>query len=138
MKYVPSILVKSSDLTVKDDEGVEHRPHEGEWVRFRKSVPMSVMRLATAANRIGDLDDDASEEELSHAAEEYGQVSEELIDALARQILNWNWTDEHWEPLPTPSDGEAFRDVLWNLEDYEVAWLMEHMSDGARVEKNSS
>ena len=51
MKYVPSFMVKDEDapLVLKDEEGNEHRPHEGEWVRFRQGVPMKVMRLSTMA-----------------------------------------------------------------------------------------
>jgi hypothetical protein len=140
MKYIPSFVVRDEDapMILVDEEGNEHKPHEGEWVRFRVSVPMAVMRLSTMASQVGDLGDDASEEEVANAVQEYGQITDGLIDALQRQILNWNWTDQHWKKYPTPADRVAFRKVLEDLEDYEVGWLMEHMSDGAKLRKNSS
>ena len=55
---------------------------------------------------------------------------------LTRQILDWNWTDEWGDPHPRPSDRDAFVEVLWDLDDVELAWLQEHHTDGATASKN--
>lgn len=157
-KYIPSIKVLSDDLVVIDEEGNEHRPHEGEWVVFRKGVPLSVMRVARRAANAQDFEElteedlaKLSEAERSHyererreMAAEIGDLSEDLIHMLARQILDWSWTSEVWSdelddfvPYPRPRDNrEAFVETLWNMEDYERDWLQEHMTDGANAPKN--
>lgn len=131
-KYVPTVQVASDDLVVLDDEGQEHRPHEGEWVRFRRSVPLRVMRMVA---RFGELD----EADLEEQTAEYGAAAEELIAVLARQIVDWSWTDEESVPLPRPrTERAAFVEALWDLENYELRWLQEHLGDGAKVPNGSS
>ena len=136
-KYVPTFQAASDDLVVLDEEGNEHRPHEGEWVRFRKGVPMSIMRLVAKAAQIEDLPDDAGEAEREAATLQYAEVSEGIVKALAHQVYAWSWTDDDYAPLPSPrEDREAFVECLWQLEDYEIAWLQEHLTDGANISKN--
>ena len=131
-KYVPTIQVASDDLVVLDDEDQEHRPHEGEWVRFRQSVPLRVMRMVA---RFGELDGADVDEQTA----EYGAAAEELIAVLARQIVDWSWTDEEGEALPRPrADRAGFVETLWDLENYELRWLQEHLGDGAKVPNASS
>lgn len=136
-KYVPEFTVPADDLVVVDEDGNEHHPHEGEWVRFRKGVPMSIMRLVASAAQIEEVPDGAPDALREAAAIEYARVSEGIVKALARQIRDWNWTDEDYQPLPRPvADHEAFVETLWNLDDYELAWLQEHLTDGAALSKN--
>lgn len=134
-KFIPTILVTSDDLVVFDEEGNEHRPHEGEWVRFRKSVPMAVMRIMTEAATVRDVDAEVNDDD---QVSRYAGLIDHLVDILARQITDWNWTDEDYRRLPKPRAGkEQFRDTLYSLEDYEWAWLQAHMGDGSKLEKNS-
>lgn len=135
-KYVPSFVAHSDDMVLTDEDGNEQHPHAGEWVRFRKGVKMSVMRLVARATGLHDLPDDATPEQQAEMGAEYVEVSEGIIRAIRGQVLDWNWTDEDWEPMPRPADSEAFTETLWNLADYEIAWLQQHMSDGASVPKN--
>lgn len=127
-KFVPAIVVQSDDLVVLDDDGNEYRPHAGEWVRFRRSVPLSIMRAMTQAAAISSLGDDAP------AEVEAALIA--LVDAIAGQVLDWSWTDFDWCPYPKPADRAAFVEVLWNLDDYELRWLQAHIADGAKLEKN--
>ena len=131
-KYVPSIVVPSDDLVIVDDEGKEHRPHAGEWVRFRKGMPLSIMRAMTGAAELANIGENMTPGQAGDAQ----ALLADLIDAIAQQILDWNWTDADWQPHPRPADAAAFREVLWRLEDYEMKWLQSHLADGAKVEKN--
>jgi len=131
-KFVPSVLVPSDDLVVVDDESNEQQPHAGEWVRFRKGVPLSIMRAMTGATALSELGEGMTPEQAGDAQ----ALLTDLIDAIAHQILDWNWTDEDWQPYPRPADHAAFVDVLWQLEDYEMRWLQSHLADGAKVAKN--
>lgn len=125
-KYVPIMRVPSDSLVFTDDEGQEHRPHEGEWVVFKRGVPMKVMRVAQRAGQINTSD----------PAQAAGLI-EALVGILAQQIVDWNWTDVDYEALPRPRDDpEGFAEALWGLESYEIAWLQEHMLDGANLSKN--
>lgn len=150
-KYVPSIKVPSDDLVVIDDEGNEHHPHQGESVLFRKGVPLRVMRVmrrVTNVPEFEELDEEALaklserereryERKQQEVTEQYGELSEELIRVLVRQILDWDWTDEWGDPLPRPeTDREAFVEALWDLDDAELTWLQEHYTDGATASKN--
>ncbi len=130
MKYVPSITVPSDDLIVVDDEGNEHKPHEGEWVRFKKRLPYALVRLVWGNEDLSDLE--ADERFRRRMAR-----GEEIVQALQRQIVDWNWTDEHGQPLPKPDERELFLDALRWLSPDEVTWLMGHVMDGAMPEKNS-
>ena len=123
-KFVPSLVVKSDDLVVQDDEGTEYHPHAGEWVRLRRSVSLRSVRVAQLAQ-------ETSEED----AASYAAVVESLIGILKRQILDWNWTDENSEPMPQPGVPE-FEEALWDLENYELNWLQSHLADGATVSPN--
>jgi hypothetical protein len=132
-KYIPSILVESDDITVTDEDGNEHHPHEGEWVRFRRGVPLSVIRKMSKAALLEELWREGSAESIAQMDDILGDV----IEALHRQILDWSWTDTGWQPLPKPrADKAVFREALGNLEDFEMAWLQEHFADGAEVPKN--
>jgi len=131
-KFIPSIVVRSDDLIVTDDEGNEHKPHEGEWVRFRKGVPLGTLRAMSQGGRLVELGENVTPD----VAEEIGDILAGMLDALAHQILDWTWTDEDWEPLPKPKDKAAFRTALSRIEDYEMAWLQEHYADGAKVSPN--
>lgn len=126
-KYVPTVKVMSDDLVVVDEEsGQEHRPHEGEWVIFKRGVPMKVMRVAQRAGKVN------TEDPTQAIA-----LVEALVGILAQQIVDWNWTDVDYEALPRPrTDPEGFADALWGLESYEISWLQEHMLDGANLSKN--
>ena len=123
-KFVPSLVVKSDDLVVQDDEGTEYHPHAGEWVRLRRSVSLRSVRVAQLAQRT------SAEDVASYAA-----LIEALIGILKRQILDWNWTDENSEPMPKPG-APGFEEALWDLENYELNWLQSHLADGANVSPN--
>ena len=123
-KFVPSLVVKSDDLVVQDDEGTEYHPHAGEWVRLRRSVSLRSVRVAQLA-----------QETSAEDAASYAAVVESLIGILKRQILDWNWTDENSEPMPQPGVPE-FEEALWDLENYELNWLQSHLADGATVSPN--
>ncbi len=101
-KFIPTFVQASDDLVVKDDEGIEHHPHAGEWVRFRRDVPWRMVRIAP------DMPNS-----------EYCPL---IIGLLTRQIIDWNWTGDDGQPLPQPGDS-AFVDRLWDLGDYEREWL---------------
>jgi len=157
-KYVPSVRVPSDDLVLIDEEGNEHRPHEGEWVVFRKGVPLRVMRIMRRvmdARQFEELPEEDLDKlsagerarydrEREAAMAEYAELSEDLIGVLARQILDWSWTSEEWSeelddfvPHPRPRDNRAgFLDALWDLSEDERNWLQEHMTDGATAPKN--
>jgi len=131
-KFIPSIVVRSDDLVVTDEEGNEHKPHEGEWVRFRSGVSLGTVRQMNRASRLADLGDTMTPE----LAAEVDDILAGVLGALEHQIIDWSWTDADWQPLPRPKDGQPFRDALANLENYEMAWLQAHYSDGANVSKN--
>jgi len=125
-KFVPSLIVKSDDLVIQDDEGTEYHPHAGEWVRFRRSVSLRSVQIAQLAQG-------ASEQDVAS----YAALIEALIDVLRRQILDWTWTDNDEQPMPKPG-ADGFDDALWDLQDYEMKWLQSHLADGAVVSPNSS
>lgn len=131
-KFIPSIVVRSDDLVVKDEEGNEHKPHDGEWVRFRAGVSLGTIRKMNRAAKLTDLGDTMTAE----LAAEVDDILAGVVAALAHQILDWSWTDADWQPLPRPKDEQAFLDALANLENYETAWLQAHYSDGAKVSPN--
>lgn len=149
-RYVPSITVPCDDLVVIDDQGNEHHPHAGEHVIFRKGVPMRVMRVMRRVAKMPEFEQlndeqiaklserqrEQYQEKQDEVTEQYGDLSDDLIRVLARQILDWDWTDEWGDPLPRPHDGEAFVEVLWDLDDAEIAWLQAHYTDGASASKN--
>ena len=131
MKYVPSIKVPSDDLVLVDDEGNEHRPHEGEWVQFRRSLPLVALRLIWERPDLEGL-------EPVEAFQANIERSEAVVQALAHQIVDWNWTDDFDKPLPSPANGkEAFTETLRWLSPKERVWLEEHVMDGALPSKNS-
>ena len=70
---------------------------------------------------------------------EHGVLNEaQLVQALAHQIVDWNWTDDFDKPLPSPANGkEAFTEALRWLSPKERVWLEEHVMDGALPSKNS-
>lgn len=97
--------IPSDDMVRTDSEGVEHKPHEGEWVKFRKSVPWRSVHISAGIPN-----------------EEYCPL---VIKILKRQIVDWNWTDEFGDLLPSPKDDpEGFEDCLWDLEADERNYLM--------------
>ena len=131
-KFVPSIVVPSDDLVVTDDEGNEHRPHAGEWVKFRKGMPLAIMRAMTQAAELANIGENMTPDRAGEAQ----ALLAGLVDAIAQQVVDWSWTDLDWQPYPRPADAQAFREVLWKLDDYEMKWLQSHLADGAKVAKN--
>jgi len=79
-KYTPSIVVRSDDLIVTDEEGNEHKPHEGEWVRFRKGVPLGTLRAMSQGGRLVELGENVTPD----VAEEIGDILAGMLDASSR------------------------------------------------------
>jgi hypothetical protein len=134
-KFIPSIKVWANDLVVEDDEGNKYHPHYGEWVRFRKSVPIA------AAEVLASIEDAQRLDPEEHRDEIVG-IGGRLIDLILDQILDWNLTsDEAVEPdedgkyplLPHPrKERAAARKELLRCENFLLLWLQEHMMDGAQ------
>jgi len=113
-KYIPRTdPVSSDDFTITDDAGTEYHPHEGEWVVFRRDLPWRATRLRA---------------DLTNAV-----FARQVVKVLARQILDWNWTDDYDETLPNPSDRTAFVESLWDLSDRERDYLLDKMWVPAQV-----
>jgi hypothetical protein len=122
-KFVPTVRVPSDDLTITDEAGDEYAPHAGEWVKFRRGISIASMRVVASAGEIGEDADPA----------ETIEILSDVLGILARQIVDWSWTDDDWNELPKPRDREAFASCLENLETYEINWLVSHLADGAKV-----
>jgi hypothetical protein len=118
-KHVPSFVHSCDDFMITGEDGTVYYPHVGEWVRFRSDLPWRIMRL----------DPDLPNWE----------YAETLIDVLNRQILDWNWTGDDGELLPTPKeDPEGFVATLWDLGEEERGYLRSHCWDSANLKNATS
>lgn len=56
-----------------------------------------------------------------------------MTELLATTIVEWNWTDDHGEPLPDPEDDPS---VIDNLTVAEVRFLVDAISSSGLDLKN--
>lgn len=126
----PTVKVFADDLVRLDDEGQEYCPREGEWVLLKRRFKMKLLRVAGRLERLGEASDSVAE---------LAEAFDELARLLAGQVVAWNWSDLEAEPdaednqplLPLPS-----AEVLWELEQDELFWLMEKLMAATQAPKN--
>ena len=119
-KYVPSFEHRCDDFVITEENGTEHYPHAGEWIRFRSELPWAAIRI---------VPDEMTTREYYEA----------MIRVLARQILDWNWTDDRERSLPKPADGqEEFEQALWDLTSEERGYLYTHCWESSKVPNGTS
>lgn len=86
----------------------------GSWVKFRRLAYGTVQE----ARRL------VEKKELT-AAEDERQTRKVITEAVA----DWNWVDDHGQPMPTPAAGLD----VGVLTGAEVDWLMSHASGAAQA-----
>jgi hypothetical protein len=111
-------VVKDGDGNeILDEEGNAYHPHAGEWIVLRRDV----------SGRIFDLSQDMTNAE----------YFETMLRILTRQVRDWSWTNDDDEPLPKPTDKQAFRDALVDLGGDERGYLMSKVYDLLAVPNES-
>lgn len=126
----PTVKVFADDLVRLDDEGQEYCPREGEWVLLKRRFKMKLLRVAGRLERLS---------ESAESVAELAEAFDELATLLAGQAVSWSWSDLEAEPdeegnlplLPPPS-----AEVLWELEQDELFWLMEKLMGATQASKN--
>ena len=119
-KYVPSFEHYCDDFMIAEEDGTEHYPHAGEWIRFRSELPWAAIRI---------IADEMPTREYYEA----------MIRVLARQIVDWNWTDDRERPMPRPGDDAiAFERALWDLTSEERGYLYTHCWESSKVPNMTS
>ena len=99
-------------------EWVEFGPRVGQWIAFFERY-----------NRMGQLRAWARAQAASQALargnsfEAFASTLEELGEALAALVGDWDLKDENGKALPKPRTGEAFYDLTTG-EQGEIAWLL--------------
>ncbi len=93
---------------VQTVDEVEYRPHEGEWVDFRRGFSWGYMM---AQQELVSAKDDTGKRIVAWA---------HVVGSLSDNIAAWSLTDDNGEPLPQPYHNvEAFR----SLSNEELLWL---------------
>ena len=116
---IPTSKIDSSDCVVHTgqhiadgeikDMGTPHKIHVGEWI---KVIPIMTMKESIAMMGITQMGEDFAKAEKS---------LNQLCDALAKRIIDWNWTGFDNEPLPKPyKNSEVFKE----LHNEELVWLV--------------
>ena len=126
-----TVTVTADDLLILDEDGEEFAPRAGEWVKFRRKVPLKLLRAAGAMSAEG------------AALADQVDGFRDLVDILNSIIVDWNWSDEDAEPgedgrlpvLPLPRDDP---EVLWRLDQDEVMYLVEALMDRVAAAPNPS
>lgn len=128
MSKPPIRRVPSDDCVVTVD-GVEYRPHEGEYVEIAGKPSIGALQALWHFRKSAKAPQEEPPEGASAAAlSEYndrsiGRISEQfdaLCEVIARHVTGWNWTDGRGVPLPQP-DGTPT--PIKALESEELYWL---------------
>ncbi len=106
-KQTPPRRVDGATFVQTVDE-VEYRPHEGEWVDFRRGFSWGYMM---------------AQQELVSAKDNTGKrivAWTHVVESLVDNVVAWSLTDDNGESLPQPyHNAEAFR----SLSNEELLWL---------------
>ena len=106
-KQTPPRRVEGTTF-VQTVDGVEYRPHEDEWVDFRRGFSWGYMM---------------AQQGLVAARDDTGKriaAWTDVVKSLADNIIAWSLTDAEGEALPQPyHNPEAFR----QLTNEELLWL---------------
>lgn len=130
-RKIPPQRVDCSDCVVyvgrvvKEDkivkEGTPYRLHEGGWVDV---IPVSNMREFLAISKLGAGMSEMGKD-IVGAAVAAGlaeQALDDLCDVLAERVIDWDWTDNDYNPLPSPhKNPSVFRDLISSE---ELLWLV--------------
>ena len=123
---IPTKIVPSDDCVVHIgrqiegntivDQGQEIRPHMGEWVKVQ---PVVNLRQYIAINKL-------TKGAFSEDPDSLESGLNELCRHLANRLIEWNWTDDRYEPLPQPYKNP---DVLYDLTEDELIYLVSTLTE---------
>ena len=127
---IPTKKIDSSDCIVhvgqdiQDgnivDQGEPYSIHKDEWVEL---LPLITMKESFALMKIANMNDTTS-----NADESLNEVCE----ALAKRIVDWNWTGIDGKNLPKPyQNKEVFKDLL----NEELVWLITATTGESKSER---
>ena len=116
---IPTKKIDSSDCIVhigqqiQDgnivEQGQPYAIHKNEWVEL---LPLITMKESFALMKIANMDDTASNVDNS---------LNEVCQALAKRVVDWNWTGLDGKELPKPYQNvEVFKDLV----NEELIWLI--------------
>jgi hypothetical protein len=131
---IPTSKIDSSECVVhtgqhiQDGEiknmGTPHKIHVDEWIEV---IPVMTMKESIAMMGISQMGEDVSKAEKSLDA---------LCNALAKRVINWNWTGFDGELLPKPYKNP---DVFKELHNEELVWLVSaSLGETISEQKNES
>jgi hypothetical protein len=106
----PSNRRISNDDFVLTVNGVDHAPHQGEWIEVRPITSMAdlaqITSIQIAWNEIQAIGSDPAQ--TVRSAELAQQVLDSLVSRFVRIITQWNWTDVmSGEALAQPAENEG-------------------------------
>jgi len=100
-------------------EGEAIYPHQGEWVDI---LPVQTMRESLALTKlIGGASSEDDQTAKVAAARQLVGPFEELCSELSKRVVAWNWTDNDYEPMPSPY---KHPEAIKSLSDDELFWII--------------
>lgn len=134
----PQLVKVPADDCVVEIGGIEHTPHEGEWVEV---IPGQTVGEISTLRRVHNLNVRLAEVK-GEEDEGYRRLVieddafQEMLDVVRVRLVNWNWTDDVGTPLLNP---RSHPEVLQNLRVEEVVWLFWAVKqETPSAEKNAS
>lgn len=134
MSKAPAKRMPSDDLAIEQD-GIEYRPHEGEWVDVLPGYTVGDLQDVTRWEKlmddrqaIGDDEPEAMVAWMGRAEAVLGDMSR----SIDRRLVGWSWTDGRGRPLPEPSP-EVIAGLTWD----ELSYLMRIVRGQAETDRKN-
>jgi len=105
------------------DQGQEIHIHENEWVKIQ---PIVNLRQFIALNKI-------TQSALGNS-NNLEEGLNELCDQLSKRVVEWNWTDNEFNPLPQPHNNPS---VLYDLTEDELIYLVSTLTETKEQQGNA-
>jgi len=131
MKFkIPPRIVKSDDCVIKDrhmDDGIlieseGYAIHAGEWVAVYPALSVADRQVLIGAYNAFTGGPETDKE----------KAEEDMLAAIARNIVDWNWTDIMGEPYPKPYQN---LEAMGMLTPDEVLWIWRVIIDESLGER---
>lgn len=110
--------VASDSFVIVGPDGQEYHPHKGEWVLLRQHLTPAMMKCIL---RFFGAKDALNRE----TALAYADTTDEMVQMLAKVVLDWNWTGPDGQAYPKPS----YEVLSGTLSFDEVSWLVGELQE---------
>ena len=129
-------LVLNCDEYHESQDGTDYFPHVGEYVSIRAGATAedlkTLHRIEAISAQIDAMKGDAGE--ATAVSKLIDEIFDDAVASITKHVVDWNWTDDHDKPYPTPDGSEG---PIRKLKASEIMWLVTSIAGSSKDERKN-